>query len=397
MNAWNRLLLGSAVAALVGGCVPEEEFSEPSQELSVVRAAMEEASIGGIVTTVDGGALANATVTLATGQRAVTREDGSFRVSGLKPNQRLPVTISAPGYASTVRIYSVEEGQNRSLRIPLQALEAPVTFLAENGTTLALPGESSLEILPGSLITRDTGRPASGPVRATRALWEATNPASLAAAPGDFTVLQPDGSSELLQSFGMFRVELTDSRGTPLTFRPDRPGRIRLPVTEQLRGLPLDQVALFAFEPRQGVWLQNQVLTLDATGTVLQGTLNTTLVDWNYDMVQDTTCIIVNVKRYSIPLPVTVQGATTTATGLNYNGSWQGFSDASGNVCLNVRKNSSVKIDAYWINGTSTWMLPSSLIINPTPNNQARCDINPSACTVISEPVILDLIVGGGR
>lgn len=396
MKARNHLLLASAIVSLAGGCASGDGGQESSQPAHALEAPLSETSIGGIVTSVEGKALADASVSLGSGQKVTTAADGTFLMTGLAPTARLPITVQAAGHASTVHIASVEAGQRHWLRIPLQALEAPLTFPAELGTTLALPGGGTLEILPNSLVTSDKGVPASGDIRAVRANWEATQPAILAAAPGDFTALEPDGTTTRLQSFGMFRVELSDALGQPLIFQRDRPGRIRLPVTEQFEGLPLDNVGLYAFEPIQGMWRLNQVLTLNSSGLVLQGVLIDPSVAWNFDMPQDTTCIIFKVMRTDYPNPNTfVSGATWQAVGINYNGISQGFSDANGNACANVRKNSSVSLNAFWNDGTNDWTLPAQPIINPTPNNTALCEVDQSACTVIEEPVLLERTVGG--
>jgi hypothetical protein len=388
---WRSIGMLFPLLVLAGGCASEmADIDQP-----ILEVAENETGIGGTVTTVDGAPIAGATVSIPGMAPLMTDDSGAFSVTGLSPTERLPVTIDAQGYGSTVRIYSVAEGQVRSLRIPLQEQERPVFFHAEEGATLSLPGGSTLTIAPNSLVTGE-GTPAEGTVRAERVLWEATNPAILAAAPGDYTVIQPDGTSALLQSFGMFRVRLFNEAGERLEFNRGQPGRLEIPVSEQFEGLPLDQVGLFSFNTDDGTWVQEQVLTVNSSGTALIGSLQATDPDRNIDMPQETTCLIFPVERYSSPNFVPAVGASVTAQGMNYNGSSTGFSDANGNVCLNVRTNSHVEITAFWTSGGSTWVLPWPFYtVNPTPSTTGRCDLG--GCVEIDDPLMLDLILGGGR
>lgn len=195
-----------------------ERSTTAAPEGAVQAEAAETGSIGGIVLDLGGKPVAGARVTASGGGSAVTGAEGRFAIDGLAPNDRLPVTVSASGFAPTTALYKVVAGQRTGREIRVLNLGPAAKVIAGQGGTVPFGGTGSLVIPPNAF----AGVAASEAVAVRVAFYDPANPASMSAAPGDLSAVEADGSFWRLRTNGMLFISATSAQGTRLTLAPGR-------------------------------------------------------------------------------------------------------------------------------------------------------------------------------
>ena len=203
-----------------------------------------------------------------------------------------------------------------------------------------------------------------------------------------------DNSVRTLESFGIFEAYVEDLRGRRAGLAPGKTAIINLPIPLRNLGNVPRTIGLFSFGTISGRWIEAGTLIRSDDGLTYNGTINTIDVNWNGDDPVDTTCIRVQVFEPHFPNPPHGPPAVNThvtATGVSYNGSSDGYTDSNGFVCLLVKRNSQVSLQAFSTQVSSYVSVP---IVITTPNiasgaadcgNIARCPL---------QEIDLDIIVG---
>jgi hypothetical protein len=209
--------------------------------------ASETGSIGGIVLGLDGSPVAGARVTTPGGASATTGPEGKFGIDGLAPTSRLPVTVSAQGFAPTTEIYKVAAGERAVREIRVLGAGEPVQITAGKGGVVPFGGTGSL-VVPANAFANV----ASGEVVTVRvAYYDPTDPASIAAAPGDLSAVEADGSLWLLRTNGMVFVTATNAQGRRLDLAPGQVAQANLPD----RANDGTAWSSYRFDPVTGLWV----------------------------------------------------------------------------------------------------------------------------------------------
>lgn len=323
--------------------------------LASIAAQTTTGAISGRVATTDGSPVAGAAVTAGPATRT-TDAAGNFTITGLAPVERLAVTVRANGYIPTSRIFTVVAGVTVVNNVTLTRQTAPIAVNIDNGAALPIAGTSgTLTIAPGSL--RDPGgNVVRGTVTARLSHIDVTQPEQLRSAPGDFTAIQLDGSRVPLETAGMFEFIITDSAGNRAELAPG--------ATAQLSFAPTDlpfvgtSMGLYAFDSASGRWIERGVIKQDGAasstgrrlaGVPLQrtgqftGSINTLRVVWNIDKPFNWVWIRVRVVNSAGAL-VPYRGVT--ATGVNFRGFSQNYTDKSGATCLQVPGGATIDINS---------------------------------------------------
>lgn len=281
-----------------------------------------------------------------------TAADGTFSVRCPPSPERVPVTLSAPRFATTTRIFNARAtGVINTVvvwpRAAAQRMRVP------DGGKLVFPGATIT--FPTDAFVDATGRRIDGDVDVSLTTIDVTNPRQLASAPGDFTARMRDGSIRNLETFGLFEL-VAESNGREVKFARGKAATVELDRSRSDRQLP-EITPAFTFEPPSGPWVEV------ASSWQLGGTYTNPTVDeigyWNVDMPAETTCIKVKVLGCNV-----VAGTTTvTATGLDYWGTAtiKGV-DGNGEACLLVKKDARVAIDI------SSGSLTANQLVVQTPN-----------------------------
>ena len=223
-GAWRALVAAGLVLGAAAAC--ERGVTAPGAGPSEnAAAAVGTGTIGGVVLSVDGQPLAGAVVATPGGPSAVTGADGRFAIAGLAPSERLPVDVSAPGFATTSRIYRVVAGAELSREIRLIRQGDPVAIVAgrggevrfSDGGLVEVPANAFEGVAPDQTLF----------VRVT--YWDPADAAAFRTAPGDFSGIEADGSASVLESNGMWAVSVTDARGSELRLAQGQAMRASLP------------------------------------------------------------------------------------------------------------------------------------------------------------------------
>jgi hypothetical protein len=324
MFALGMLLLGGAAAC--------ETVSSP--ELTPSNDVTQGGSIGGTVLDLEGQPVAGARVRTAEGAQTVTDAAGRFRLSGLAATSRLAVSVDAAGYDGTTAIYEVRTGAELVRPIRVQPLAPPVVIDAGTGGAVPFAGGGQV-VIPAGALAAAPGTPVT--VRAT--YIDTNDPAQFSTAPGDFTGRTFGGTSEQIESFGMLSVDVRDAQGQPVDLMGGRKATISFPLRG---GAGAPTRPLWTFDPQQGVWVEEGVVTV--TPTSQDATVESLAPRRNVDVPFQPVCISVRVLRTDNVTPQPNQ--FVGATGISYAGFTQGWTNAQGVVQLQVRSSSQVLIQS---------------------------------------------------
>lgn len=326
-----------------------------------------------------------------------TTANGTFTFDDLALTDRLAISFSAPGVVDTTRVFPVRPGVlNVSDTVLLRRAPA-VVINATNGGRVTFAQGGGLTIPPRSLVDPG-GKLLTGDVRVSLTYLDFSDPKQIRSAPGDFTAIMRDNSVRTLESFGIFEVYVEDRRGRRANLAPGKTAIINLPIPRRNLGNVPRTIGLFSFATISGRWIEAGKLIRSDDGLTYNGTISTLNVNWNGDDPVDTTCIRVQVFEPHFPNPPHGPPAVNshvTATGVSYNGSSDGYTDSNGFVCLLVKRNSQVSLQAFSTQVSSYVSVP---IVITTPNiasGAADCG-NLAKCPLVQE-IDLDIIVGGRR
>lgn len=167
------------------------------------------------------------------------------------------------------------EGGLRPRNAPLQLADA------EAGGTLS--GEDGAElVLPPAALVDGNGDPASGPVDVAITPVDVSGP-ELAAFPGSFEGVGPEGTTGMIVSLGATEYLLTQG-GEELQLAPGATATVRLPIYTTGANLG-DPVPLWALDEASGLWIQEGegIVVAGSEGPVLEGEVGH-LSWWNVDL-----------------------------------------------------------------------------------------------------------------
>ncbi|XP_022798222.1 cartilage intermediate layer protein 1-like [Stylophora pistillata] len=202
-------------------------------------------------------------VDLVFGGKSVGSTDakGKFSFPVPKTTKRAIVTFKDlihKKFVEEEKIFVVEEGQTAIYTVKLREKPAPVIFNASEPLDVPLGSDSSdgfadLELPENALLNED-GSVFEGIAKATVSVTDPRNQSDIESAPGDFSAMSEDGEEELLQTFGMIKVNLEDDNGKPLTM--SKPMKVYLdPEKLNLTGSDGNvSVKLYWLDKKTGRW-----------------------------------------------------------------------------------------------------------------------------------------------
>lgn len=325
-----------------------------------------------------------------------TNANGTFTFDSLASTDRLSISFSAPGFVDTTRVFPVRRGVLNATDTVLLRRAPAVVINATNGGRVTFAQGGGLTIPPSSLVD-PVRNLLTGDVRVSLTYLDVSDPNQIRSAPGDFTAVMRDNSVRTLESFGIFEAYVEDLRGRRADLAPGKTAIINLPIPRRNLGNVPRTIGLFSFGTISGRWIEAGTLIRSDDGLTYNGTIDTLDVNWNGDDPVDTTCIRVQVFEPHFPNPPHGPPAVNshvTATGVSYTGSSDGYTDSNGFVCLLVKRNSQVSLQAFSTQVSSYVSVP---IVITTPNiasGAADCG-NLARCPLVQ--IDLDIIVGGRR
>lgn len=249
-----------------------------------------------------------------------TNAEGKFSFPVPETTKRAIVTFKdqkRKKFVEEDKIFVVEKGQTAIYTVKLREKPAPVTFNASEPLDVALGSDSSdsfadLELPENALLTED-GSVFSGIAKATVSVTDPRNQSDFESAPGDFSSMNEDGEEELLQTFGMIKLDLEDDSGKPLTM--SKPMKVYLD-SEKLNSSVSDgnvSIKLYWLDKNTGRWREAGEFMLEdgknrrrkrsgvkRTFLVISVTSSLVKRDLNFDTPTERVALRVTIEKNSI-------------------------------------------------------------------------------------------------
>ncbi len=327
-------------------------------------------SLGGrVLSASNGQPIAGATV-VVDGVTVTTGADGAFAFADLTQVDRILVTITAAGYASTVRVTSVTGGLTTTVPAQLMPLAATVSLNAAAGGTTTVPGSTAQVTFPAGAVVTAAGAAPTQPVLVQLTAFNPAEDATLL--PGDYRTTNA-GAAAWVESYGALTVVLTDAAGGSYNLAAGQSATIRIPAASRATTLP-GTVTLYGFNESTGLWESGGTATLGGTAPnqYYEGTV-TRFTTWNtnnmLNTVQVTGCVQDSAGRR-------VARARIELDGITYSGTTNVLSDRSGNFSVPMRRDASAALNAR-----SASLLSNTRAVTTTTGNMPLG----SPCLILAE------------
>ena len=172
-----------------------------------------------------------------------TDVDGMFSISVPRDTKRAIVTFKDQifkKFEEEDKIFVLNEGQKAMYKVTLREKPKPLIFNASEPLDLPLGGNldsfADLELPENSLLTED-GSVFRGNAKVSVSVTDPRNLSDILTAPGDFTTVSEDGQEEILETYGMIKLNMEDDNGKPLVMsKPMKvyldPEKLNLTVSE---------------------------------------------------------------------------------------------------------------------------------------------------------------------
>lgn len=281
-------------------------------------------------------AVAGATVTVGAETRT-TSANGSFAFQDVPENDRLAITLSAPGYVPKVRYTASVNNVETVVPVQLTPVATTQSVDAAVGGTVTVGGSTAQVVMPANVIVTSGGAAPAQPVNVQVTPINLAQDSALLT--GDYRV----SSNTWLQAHGAMSVMVTDGSGGTYDFAPS--ASVRIPVSSRSTNIP-PLAALFRFDESTGFWVNEGTATLAGaapaqyyTGAVTQP--GTWAVGGVLEAVQVTGCV-------QNTLGQRVSRARVESDGVNYSSTTSALTDSNGNFSIAVRSDAESIVYARW-------------------------------------------------
>lgn len=266
------------------------------------------------------------------------------------PDGTYTLFVSKEGYVN----YSIqiELGSVKPLTVNVTLIQEKFVDTLSNselGGMVADEVGNGINFPPNSLFT-GSGEPVIGDVDVYITPLDLTNPGEIKAFPGGFQALAQTKDGEQfvsLESFALADFTIKQN-GEELVLntaaKQNNPAEISLALPDNTPLTNGQEVPLWYFDEEQGIWIQAGTGTVVEEGGKKYYTAQIQHLSWwNCDApITDKTCITGVVKNDEGD---PVAGAVVNAIGVSYNGITTGYTDSAGLFCVNVKGNSTVKVE----------------------------------------------------
>jgi len=249
-----------------------------------------QAIVTGIVSNAAGGALAGVSAQLVGGAAGATSgSDGKLSLN-LPTGVPLLLRLSKSGYVDQLVPIQMPSGAANSVfKSSLLGRESPQSIDAGSGGTLNGKQGAALTLVAGSLVDA-SGAPFNGTAQVSISPLDVSG-AQVAAFPGSFQGLMPDGTATPIASYGTVEYALS-ANGQKLQIAPGRTAGVLIPIyaSKNLDGSAVSvgqQIPLWSLDEASGHWVQEGfgtvvVAAASPSGLAMQATVSH-LSWWNVD------------------------------------------------------------------------------------------------------------------
>jgi uncharacterized protein (TIGR02145 family) len=303
-----------------------------------------------------GNPLSGATVQAGYGsQSTFTDERGFFRLLDIAGFENIAlVKVSKAGYFAGSRSFVPTDGQNR-VRIALLAKNDAGNFSAAAGGQVSSENVT-IDFASGSIALN--GQPYSGNVHVAINSIDPTDtwnmsqqmPGSLVGANGQ--------QFDVLRSFGMAGVELTDDSGQELQLLSGTNATVRFEVPASLLADAPSTIPLWHYNETQGYWVREGEATLN--GNFYEGQVSH-FSFWNCDIPAQAVMCSITLLQGAQNGANPIQGAHVVITS-DVFGSRPGYTNSNGLVSGLVPSNEVLEVNVYIICGTSEVLVYTATI-----------------------------------
>lgn len=332
-------------------------------------------AISGQVTDLKGAPILGAAVHVLDLPPVATDKSGVFAIDDLTPTDRLAVHVTAPGYADSVRVYDVTAGQTRSLSIHLLPRSAPVSIDAAMGGVIPFAAGGGVTLPPDSLINME-GEPLTGKVDVSLTYVDPTDTDQLNAAPGDYQAKMLDGTTSLLESWGMFELFIDDGKGRPARFVDGAVAEVEYPISMSSLKTAPGATPIFQFNRLTAMWEQQEAPAMQINAGSYSVKIpvgpfsggppgQPRLPYWNFDSAYPASCIRVKLldKQGAI-----VVNERVFADGVTYSGTSDALTNDNGIACVPVKAGGqTVRLWSLRVHSGVNEMVVPPFTLNGTP------------------------------
>lgn len=289
--------IGYAVGPWQGYWIAALQALEGKSPYLLLPYSAPEATLAGRVTTPDGQPVVEAAVLAnnnADSAVAFTDEKGHFELT-LAAGMQYTLTVETGAHADQIQmIRTPAQGQTLRLDITLLNIGDTTSFAAHAGADITAANGASVALMADSFVDAD-GQPVTGSIDVTMTSVDVSNPATLAAFPGDFDGIDTAGSATPIISLGTTHFAFTQA-GQPVQLAASATADINIPIFSDSyqNGNPVtvgDSIPLWSLNEATGIWQQEGSGTVVAeakspTGLALSATV-THFSWWNCDVTMN--------------------------------------------------------------------------------------------------------------
>lgn len=352
-------------------------------------------SILGWTSATSGSPLGGVKVSIAgTDIDAYTDAHGLYTIEEALTGPSVTVKFEKEGYVTSSVIVNLLPNAYTTVNAVLVAMADPVLLDSDTGGEADDGQGNKLILPPGALVRKDGGKSITGEVDVHITPLDVSDPNDLAAFPGEFSAIMAAKSEGTVQLETFALADFTIMQGdAELDLAPNKGdgATIELVLPDDTSLSPGETVPLWYFDEEQGLWLEQgsgEVVQNKAGDLVYRATI-AHLSWWNCDKpIEETHCLTgTAVDENGNPLV----NARIAAEGVDYSGTSYAYTDSSGDFCIDVKRNSRIRLNLYLPGGN---IVMDSILVN-VPDTPAQCASG--NCTQVSRPLSphLDACVSG--
>lgn len=257
MKPFHLLLASISICVSLSGC--KKEINEPDPTAPPIAGGGSthfgssiQLNVAGQVFDETGGPLEGVVITAGFGNQTTTTDaNGAFILQGITGHDRLGyITANKPGYFTGSRSFVPVDGTN-AVRISLLAKNLAGTIQGNTGGSVSAEGVQ-ITFSPGSFDRN--GAAYNGPVSVALNHIDPSSEELFQQMPGAL-IGTMDNSAQMLRSFGMVGVELTDGAGTEVEIVSGSTAEVRFPVPSNMMSEAPSSIDLWSFNEDLGHWV----------------------------------------------------------------------------------------------------------------------------------------------
>jgi len=325
-------------------------------------------TISGTVTAPNKSPLSGVVVSIGS-LSATTGSDGSFAIYNVPVAERVLVDYEKVGYISTQKVATVLA--NRTVNADVVMFTGSLTSFPNIATDLTLENSAMIQIPANAFVDGD-GNPFTGNILAETRYFDPTDPAALAAFPGEFKGVQLDGTETAFESYGFISASFYDAAHPveELQLATGKTCHLVVPIPTALLADAPATIPLWYYDTTTGKWMEQGSAT--KTGSTYEGNVSH-FTYWNFDHSIQVTdqATLTGVVVLADSTHAAVGGAQVVATGVNYAGYTRSFTNSQGVYSITVKASSQVRVQAFSGNIST---LPTDIINTPATNGSAEVD-----------------------